>query len=365
MRTILFTLILTSTMASGHPLSISAFDEGGTIVFAEISNAINYRVEWSPSLEGGWTNFTGNYSQWLDNIPASGSGVITASVPMYYRVVATIPPEGMVYIPAGSFMMGNATNALTMAEGSTNELPQHSVNLDPYFIDKYEVSGQLWWHIVINSDGYSFSNYFVGDSARPKGDISWYDAVKWCNARSQVEGLTPVYFTDATLTNLYKTGSVDPYVDWSGNGYRLPTEAEWEKAARGGISDTRFPWADYTNKVSHAKANYEGNSAILFYDLSYGSSGFLTVPVGYYSPNNYGLHEMAGNVWEWCWDWYDGNYYSISPVANPNGPENGTLRVMRGGGSADFANYLRCSSREYQIPFGSYYDIGFRCVRPQ
>ena len=131
--------------------------------------------------------------------------------------------------------------------------------------------------------------------------------MKWCNARSQQAGKTPVYYTDAGFTQVYTNGQITVYANWEAVGYRLPTEAEWEKAARGGLSGQRFPWG---NAISQNLANYKGNTSLSGgYDLgpngynSIGSTGGTspaTSPVGSFAPNGYGLYDMAGNVYEWC-----------------------------------------------------------------
>jgi len=368
-------IILTchSILLRAEEVVIASFDHNGQISFNEVTDAIRYRIEWSPAVNGVWTNFAGDLGVWMGNIPAADNGIVTVAVPMVYRVVAQLPPVGMVYVPAGSFMMGNATNVFSAEEGEANELPQHNVNLNAFYIDKYEVTRSLWVDVRIaaNSWGYSFSNDSIPNaSSLPMTEIPWYDAVKWCNARSQVEGLAPVYYTDAGFTNIYMTGEANPYADWSANGYRLPTEAEWEKAARGGINDLRFPWDDFTNKISHAKANYYAlfNS----YDLSEGegvhpSYSGQSSPVGSFDPNPYGIYDMAGNTWEWCWDWFDGDYYASASSLNPVGPVNGSDRVVRGGSFDISANNARCSARQFAIPseinVNVYSSFSFRCVR--
>ncbi len=206
--------------------------------------------------------------------------------------------------------------------------------------------------------------------------MTWYDAVKWCNARSEQEGWPPAYYTDAGLTAPYWSGEVEPYVKWS-SGYRLPTEAEWEKAARGGVSGKRFPWG---NTISWDQANYysfwRNGASICPYDLAptegydpaFNDGVFPgTNPVGYFAPNGYGLYDMAGNAYQWCWDRYDGTYCSSSPASDPRGPGSGLGRVGRGGGWGDSAFYCRTAGRAAFDPRDSgegSWDIGFRCALP-
>ncbi|MBM3882116.1 MAG: hypothetical protein FJ387_20745, partial [Verrucomicrobia bacterium] len=253
------------------------------------------------------------------------------------------PVAGMAFIPAGSFQMGDTFN-----EGTSDERPVHTVYVSAFYMDRTEVTKALWdevygWAV---GRGYSFDNAGSGKAANhPVQTVYWYDMVKWCNARSEKEGRMPAYYTSAGQTTVYRTGRVDVQNDWVkwNAGYRLPTEAEWEKAARGGASGRRFPWTA-TDTITHSQANYyshwEGGRPYYAYDVNptggyhptfaVGASPY-TSPVGYFAPNGYGLYDMAGNVWEWCWDWYSSGYYGSSPSSDPRGSSGGSDRVIRGG----------------------------------
>ncbi len=287
----------------------------------------------------------------------------------FYRVVM-IPattnnaPAGMVLIPAGSFQMGDTFN-----EGEAYELPVHAVYVSAFFMDQYEVTKGLWDQVKTWSATNGYAYDYPGDGKatnHPVQSIDWYDMVKWCNARSEMEGRTPCYYTDAALTQVYKSGQVAPYVNWTG-GYRLPTEAEWEKADRGGLSGHRFPWGD-VDTITHAQANYFSDSSIP-YDVS-PTRGFnpafengaspYTAPVGSFAPNDYGLYDMAGNVWEWCWD-YAGNY-PADLQTDPRGPATGSTRVGRGGNWNFYATHCRCAYRFGNDPNYLASNIGFRCA---
>ncbi len=274
-----------------------------------------------------------------------------------------IPPAGMVYIPGGSFQMGDNLDGMSDA-------PTRTVFVDAYFIDQTEVTGDRWLAVKnwADANGYSLGSASFKGGNHPVHTLTWYTAVKWCNARSEKEGLTPVYYTDAAQTTVYRTGDLNlsnVNVKASANGYRLPTEAEWEKAARGGLQGKRFPWGD---TITHSQANYN-SSTYYFYDVSttrgyhptYSSgSQPYTSPAGSFAPNGYGLFDMAGNVREWCWDWYSSTYFAIE---NPKGPTSGSSRLLRGGSWDYYATRARVADRYGLTPSYSNYYPGFRCVR--
>lgn len=273
--------------------------------------------------------------------------------------------EGFSLIPAGSFTMGDSLDGISDA-------PTRTVTLDAFYMGKYEVTKAEWdevrtWGL---SNGYTDLSAGSGKASNhPVQSITWYDMVKWCNARSQKEGLTPVYYTNDAQTTIYKTGSVNvtnEQVKWAANGYRLPTEAEWEKAARGGLSGKRFPSGD---TISHSQANYHASSnysydlsgSVDYYHPTYATgSQPYTSPVGAFAANGYGLYDMAGNVWEWCWDWY--GTYAAGSQTNPHGSSSGTNRVGRGGGWGNYAS-CRVAGRSYSDSAFSDDAVGFRVAR--
>jgi len=287
----------------------------------------------------------------------------------FYRVMQLIAtnssgPDGMVLIPSGSFQMGD-----TFSEGEPWELPIHSVYVSSFYLDKFEVTKGLWDAVKTwgETNGYSFENAGSGKAPNhPVQTINWYDMVKWCNARSEKEGRVPAYYLDSSLAQVYKSGRVAPSVNWNA-GYRLPTDAEWEKASRGGASGHRFPWSN-TDTITHSQANYFSDSSFAF-DVS-STRGFnpafedgqmpYTSPVGSFAPNGYGLYDMAGNVWEWCWDW--AGSYTSDPQTDPRGPTGGDTRVGRGGNWNYYAVHCRSSYRYGNSPDYTATNIGFRCA---
>lgn len=295
------------------------------------------------------------------------------------------PPPGMALIPAGEFVMGDHHSGTSWA------LPLHAVYTDAFYMDKFEVTNRQYadalnwaWSqgnlITVNSGGvykynsgtsypyctttssssasritWSGSVFGVVGQALPAGDagnktnhpmveVSWYGSAAYANWRSAMEGRTPSYDTTTWAC------------DFNAGGYRLPTEAEWEKAARGGNHSPyyRYPWGD---TLDGSKANYWGSG-----DPFETGNYPWTTPVGYYMANGYGLYDMTGNVWEWCNDWYTG--YSVcnpSPCVNPRGPASGSYRVLRGGSWISNDYNLTCAARFNGGPFFLYFHtVGFR-----
>ena len=277
----------------------------------------------------------------------------------------TTPPPGMVLIPAGIYTMGNSVAADT---DITDAVPVTN-NISAFYMDVNLVSLSQWQAVYYwaANHGYGFANVGASKAAnQPVQTVDWFDTVKWCNARSAQTGKTPVYYTDAGFTQVYTNGEVTVYANWAAPGYRLPTEAEWEKAARGGLSGQRFPWG---NVINENLANYNGATASFSYDLGpdgYNAIGSIggattpyTTPVGTFAANAYGLYDMAGNVYEQCWDWYATAY---AGGIDPRGPGSGSNRVVRGGSSDYVASFCRAARRNSLIPASSYPTIGFRTV---
>jgi formylglycine-generating enzyme required for sulfatase activity len=252
--------------------------------------------------------------------------VVDAAAP---KTTKTKTGVEMVLLPGGSFTMGDA-------RGATDEEP-HRVAVDALFIDKYEVT-QEHYRKLVGSDYSRWKN-----PKAPTEQVTWAAAVKYCNARSLAEDLTPCYDL--------KTWKCD----FAANGYRLPTEAEWEYAARAGTT-TSYSFGDNASALRNFAWMKE-------------NSGGRPREVGKKLPNAWGLYDMHGNVAEWCNDFYAVDYYQHSPAKNPRGPASGKQRVVRGGSWNSRAGDCRSAYRAAENPAYAdvcigYYDVyGFRCVR--
>jgi formylglycine-generating enzyme len=297
----------------------------------------------------------GNQGMMLDHLDVAVAGVSNTVgqlqqqvAQLEQRLLQQSAPEGMVLIPGG-------TNS-----GTDPDFGAYSLTVDPFYMDRTPVTKEQWdevytWAVA---RGYTFDRAGSGKGVgHPVQTINWYDAVKWCNARSQKEGRLPVYSVSGSAPqSVYRTGrpaeGTDVVQNSSANGYRLPTVVEWEYAARGGLVGKRFPWGD---TINHDHANYMANGNAYTYEtspylqplhhLTYATgSEPYTSPVGSFAPNGYGLYDMAGNVSSWCWD------------------QSGSSRNLRGGSWDDGANMLRCGYENEWTPSTVRDQFGFRSV---
>ncbi len=242
--------------------------------------------------------------------------------------------QDMVLIPAGEFRMGGSEN---------NEKPVHSVYVDAFYMDKYEVTNA------------QYAEFLNAKGKHAEGGITWYHTE---GSLSRIEFVSDKYsvktgYENHPVTNVTWYGAM-AYAIWKGK--RLPTEAEWEKAARGGLAGQKYPWG---NTIDSTKANYNRHIND-------------TTAVGTYPANGYGLHDMAGNVWEWCLDEYNRGFYAISPARNPLSGANSikwlidnyqvveSPRMLRGG---SWSLAVPVADRVSNMPFLSSNDFGFRCVK--
>jgi formylglycine-generating enzyme required for sulfatase activity len=244
-------------------------------------------------------------------------------------VIKTKTGIEMVSIPAGWFEMGSR-------RGEANESPVHRIWVDAFLMDRYEVTQEQYGELVLGNP-----SHFKG-AKNPMEQMSWADAALYCNARSRAEGLEPCYDEESGEC------------DFSANGYRLPTEAEWEYACRAGTDTEHFFGLEQRRLKDHAW--YADNSLE------------KTHPVGQKKPNPWGLYDMYGNVAEWCNDIYDESYYENSRQKDPRGPTEGKKYVLRGGAWSSSADKCRSSYRVgedpgFQDACFARDDIGFRCVR--
>ncbi len=237
--------------------------------------------------------------------------IIICLVGIYFKAAHAKAPQDMVLIPAGEFTMGSE-------DGDKDELPQRQVYLDAFYIAKYEVTNAQYRKFVKATgyrEPYGWDDKNFNQPNQPVVGVSWEDAAAYCK--------------------------------WAGR--RLPTEAEWEKAARGD-GGWIFPWGQDWNKQNANSSSLDKHK---------------TAPVGSYPQgvSSYGVYDMAGNVWEWCADWYVADYYLLGPGRNPPGPSTSDSKVIRGGGWFDSPTQLRTTNRYYSHPMVRYNGIGFRCAK--
>lgn len=282
---------------------------------------------------------------------------------------AACSTHGQVLIPAGTFTMGDAFGEGYFEDG---EEPRHEVELPAFFVDETAVSVTEFAEFA-KASGYVTEAEELGVSAvfyamvqaaedeilHRLPDTPWWVAVKGASWRHPF-GSKSEPLADHPVVHI-TWNDAKAYADWAGK--RLPTEAEWEYAARGGLSSARFPWGDEPVVDGQWQCNvFQGDFPV----HNTAEDGFLaTAPVKQFLPNGYGLWNMAGNVWEWCADWFDPEYYAHSPQHNPQGPAHGERKVFRGGSYLCHPSYCyryRASARSSNFPDSTSANVGFRCA---
>jgi len=283
-----------------------------------------------------------------------------------YLSAQTNVPDGFVLIRGGTFTMGSPVSEVGRSSSPGNydeDEVQQKVTVSSFYMSKYEVTQKEYLEVMrTNPSFFKAPNNRPLELGRPVENVSWWDAIEYCNSRSRNEGLSPAYTINAGIGNNRK-------VTWNRNatGYRLPTEAEWEYACRAGTT-TRF---NTGNNITVDQANIEkGNIANNVLDINDMKDMIITVHVGLYAPNAWDLYDMHGNVAEWCWDWYDFRPNRAQP--NPALSDGDyAYRVIRGGSWFNFPNDLRSAYRQESWGGGGYgympdkkdYRVGFRVVR--
>ena len=253
------------------------------------------------------------------------------------------PHLHMIRVPGGTFEMGSRSE-----NSKYNEKPVHTVTVSDFELAQFPVTQALWEAVM--GEGSNPSS-FEGPR-RPVEKVSWFDAVAFCNRLNHLENLPCCYFSDEQCAQPYALEGELPnegpvYYKPAPGAFRLPTEAEWEYAARGGSCQT--------------KTDYAGSGRVKDAAWHFDNSGGETHPVGLLQPNALGLYDMSGNVWEWCWDWY--GKYPPEAQHDPIGPSDGSGRVLRGGSWNYSDRDVRVSDRYYNYPVSRFNDFGFRLAR--
>jgi len=259
------------------------------------------------------------------------------------------------FIPGGTYMMGSPESEKD--RGYEEQI--HRVRVSPFWLAKYEVTQKEYMDIMGVNPSH-FAGTGLDLSRLPVENVSWYNVVEFCNRLSIKHGIKPYYKIDKSRKDPNNKNSYDK-TKWTvtiagGNGFRLPTEAEWEYACRAGTT-TAF---HYGNRLDSSMANFNGNKP---YSVSNRLYLEKTTAVGSFRPNAWGLYDMHGNVFEWCFDWYDESYYTKSPVSDPPGSDCGKHRVFRGGCWYFYGFMLRSANRDwFRADYCSFIN-GFRVAR--
>jgi len=311
-------------------------------------SAITVTLPWATSVTALVASFTttGTSVKVGATVQTSGTTANDFSSPVTYTItaadgstqnyavtvtVASFYSE-MIAVPAGSFNNGSS-----------------QVTLSAFHMSKYDITQSQYQAITGVNPSYFSGN---ADAATcPVEQVTWYDAVEFCNGLSSADGLQQVYtISGRTPATGYSITAATVTADFTKSGYRLPTEAQWEYAARAGTTTTYY-WGNASDDPTLKKyAWYAANS------------GSATHSVGQKLPNAWGLYDMVGNVWQWCWDWYD--TYPTEPQTDPTGPSSGTSRILRGGCWGNSSSRLRSANRGGNDPYNVDSGVGFRVVAP-
>jgi len=310
----------------------------GTLV--STLTAAPYNYSWNTAgLPVGWYSI---------KVKATDNSMISNTDSIALKIAA--PNSEMVLVEGGTFQMGQSDPNIGGSGNSSNEQPVHNVTLSNFYISKFEVTQGEWTALMGTRSSFS------SDDFRPVSWISWYNVLVYCNKRSLAEGLTPAYSINGStyppdwgdVPNDYNQTWNAVICNWTANGYRLPTEAEWEYAAKGG-------------KNSHGYT-YSGSNDLNAVAWNYINSGNTDHSVGTKLPNELGLHDMSGNIWEWCWDRYAN--YNTNSQTNPHGPTTGSFRILRGGCYGDSEYSCRVKYRFKSNPNNNMsISFGFRLAR--
>ena len=257
-------------------------------------------------------------------------------------------PLDMVLVEGGTFEMGSDI-------GESDEKPVRSISIKDFYIGKYEVTQSQWVAIMDNIPSKYYQNK---NDSLPVMWVNWYDAIEFCNKMSVIEKLEECYSVDKNKKdpdNYHQFDSLKYTIicNFEANGYRLPTEAEWEYAAKGGLQSNNYTYSGSNNidEVGWYRKNSKGSD--------YGTTHYI----GEKKPNELGIYDMSSNLSEWCWDWYSEKSYTECSNTNPIGCLNGKSRVVRGGNFTDFAKECRVVNRHCNYPQNGYFSLGFRVVR--
>ena len=259
----------------------------------------------------------------------------------------------MVFVGGGRFRMGSD-------EDMPYEGPAHEVAVNSFWMDSREVSVGEFARFVEATGYVTEAERFGWSGVFDASDGEWHrvDGADWRHPEGPRAPPAP---DDEPVTQV-SWADAEAYARWAGK--RLPTEAEWEYAARGGLEGRKYSWGDELRPGGRPAANWwQGH----FPEQNTGEDGFRgRAPVGSFRPNGYGLYDTAGNVWEWCEDWFDAGYYGHSPARNPKGPDAGDERVIRGGSwmcSENYCTNYRVAARGHTAPDSGLNNLGFRCAR--